>query len=95
MSGRLWQSFERLSVAAKWLFFPELVGLVGFDPGAEPFQSFDRLIKTRNKLAHYKPHREPWKVSVVRPKFLNDLGLTVNDAERSVSAVRSHGYETS
>ena len=89
MSGRLWQSFERLSVSAKWLFFPSLVGLVGFDPGAQPFQSFGRLIKIRNKLAHYKPRREPWTVTGVKPEFLNDLGLTVEDAERSISTVRS------
>lgn len=89
MEGRIWKSFGRLSIDAKWLFLPRLVGLVGFDPGAQPFQRFDRLIKTRNKLAHYKPRREPWTGSGAPPEFLNDLGLTVKDAERSVSAVRS------
>ena len=58
LSKRQWKTFERLSVDAKWLYFPPLRGVTGFDPGSEPFQGFDRLIKIRNRLAHYKPKRE-------------------------------------
>lgn len=59
LEGRVRDAFERLSLDAKWLLLPKVLGLPGFDPGAEPFQSFDCLIRTRNKLVHYKVHREP------------------------------------
>jgi hypothetical protein len=42
------------------LCLPRLQGLAGFDVGARPFQSFDRLIKIRNSLVHWKIHKEPY-----------------------------------
>lgn len=89
LSTRQWKTFERLSVDAKWLYFPPLRGVTGFDAGAEPFQGFDRLIKIRNRLAHYKPKREDWRGSGVPPSFLVDLGLTLNAADQSLVVVQS------
>lgn len=53
LEGRIWDTFERLSLDGKWLVLPRLIGLSGFMAGAEPFQSFDRLIKWRNNLVHF------------------------------------------
>jgi hypothetical protein len=87
-SSRLLEAFERLSLDAKWLMFPRLHGLRGFDTGSEPFQGFDRLVKIRNRLVHYRTQREPWRGASVPPKFLTDLGLTTEDAEHSLAAVK-------
>lgn len=86
--GRMWDLFERLAVDAKWLFLPRLRGLPGFEPGAQPFQGLDRLIKVRNRLLHYRVHREPWRGSAVPPKFLEELGLSLAAAEPSLITVR-------
>ena len=85
---RQWKTFERLSVDAKWMYFPLLRDVTGFDPGSEPFQGFDRLIKIRNRLAHYKPKRENWRGSAVPPDFLVDLGLTLEAADQSLVVVK-------
>lgn len=88
LEGHSWTSFERLSLEAKWLFFPKLVGAAGFDLGIEPFQGFYRLIRLRNRLAHYRLHHEPWASPGV-PGFLETLGLTIEAAELSLQAVRA------
>ena len=75
LEGRLRDAFERLALDAKWLFLPRVLGLDGFDPGAEPFQSFDHLVRTRNKLVHYRVHREPWRSPGI-PEFLAQIGLS-------------------
>jgi len=87
-SGRLWNAFEHLSLDAKWLFLPRVLGLAGFETGAEPFQGFDQLIKIRNRLVHYKTRREPWRGSAAPPEFLVDLSLTIEAAEQSLAAVK-------
>ena len=87
LEGLAWSLFERLSLESKWLFLPKLLGVEGFDPGTEPFQAFSRLIRIRNKLAHYRVHREPWDAPGV-PGFLKILGLSIEDAEQSIEAVR-------
>jgi len=92
LSGRTWDLFERLSLDAKWLFLPRFHGLPGFDPGAQPFQGFDRLIKIRNKLVHYRVRREPWQSSGV-PEFLEELGLSLAAAEQSLVTVRDMAKE--
>jgi hypothetical protein len=89
LSNRQRKTFERLAVDAKWLYFPPLRGITGFDPGTEPFQGFDRLIKIRNGLAHYKPKREDWRGSAVPPRFLVGLGLTLEAADQSLVAAKS------
>jgi hypothetical protein len=86
-SGRLLEAFERLSLDAKWLLFPRLRGLTGFDTGSEPFQGFDRLIKFRNRLVHYKTRRELWHGGAAPPQFLLDLGLTIEASAQSLAAV--------
>lgn len=93
LSGRLLALFERLPLDAKWLFLPRLHSLIGFDPGAQPYQGFDRLIRTRNKLMHYKVQREPWCGSDVPPQFLEAIGLSLEAAEESVATVRKMAKE--
>lgn len=88
LSGRSLVLFERLSLDAKWLFLPRLHGHIGFDPGAQPYQGFDNLIRIRNKLVHYKVQREPWCGSAVPPQFLGAIGLSLEAAEESVATVR-------
>ncbi len=40
LPGKHFELFEELSLEAKWITLPKLLGLTGFDVGAEPFQSF-------------------------------------------------------
>ncbi len=87
LEGRLWDSFERLSLDAKWLMLPSLKQRPAFKAGAEPFQSFDKVVRYRNSLVHYKAHKEPWMNEP--PEFLNKLGLSLEAAEQSISSVRS------
>jgi hypothetical protein len=87
LHGRDWSTFERLPVDAKWLFLPKLLSLPGFDPSRQPFQDFDALLHIRNKLVHYRIHKEPWDSPGI-PGFLTELGLNVESGERSVNAVR-------
>lgn len=87
LSGKLWDNFERMSVEAKWLFYPRLIGHESFDPGAKPYQQLCRLFGRRNALIHYKPRREPWKSFGV-PSFLSALGLSLDAALESLAAVQ-------
>jgi len=86
LTGKDFDHFEKLSLEAKWLFLPRLLGLESFNPGNEPFQSFSRLIKIRNELVHYKGHQEDW-VSGGPPAFLSELGLTLVDSEKALKSV--------
>src|SRR6266849_4801087 len=93
LAGRMLDFFDRLSLDAKWLFLPCLRALPGFDPGAQPFQGFDRLIRARDRLVHYRSQREPWRGSAVPPDFLADLGLSLKAAEGSLTTVREMAKE--
>jgi len=86
LSGKKKDLFRRLSLEAKWLFLPKISGLSGFDPGSEPFQSFSSLLKYRNGLIHYKGLKEKWIYGSI-PKFINQLGLTLDDSRKSISTV--------
>lgn len=86
LTGKHQALFERLPLEAKWLFLPKVLGLAGFGPGREPFQSFSRLLKYRNDLIHYKGLREKWVYGSV-PQFINQLGLTLEDSEKAIAAV--------
>lgn len=86
LTGKHEELFERISLEAKWLFLPKVLGLAGFGPGREPFQSFSRLLKYRNDLIHYKGLREKWVYGSV-PQFINQLGLTLEDSEKAIAAV--------
>ncbi len=87
LKGKDWDYFERMSAESKWLFFPRLIGRKGLDPGEKPYQQLASLISRRNKLIHYKPRQEPWHPPGV-PTFLSSIGLSFEDAEASVTAVR-------
>ncbi|MBL7190037.1 MAG: hypothetical protein ISS70_27230 [Phycisphaerae bacterium] len=54
LEGKFGDNFERLSIEAKWLFLPRILGKTTFNQGSEPFQSFGKLIRYRNELVHYK-----------------------------------------
>lgn len=86
LTGKHQALFERLPLEAKWLFLPKVLGLAGFGPSREPFQSFSRLLKYRNDLIHYKGLREKWVYGSV-PQFINQLGLTLEDSEKAIAAV--------
>lgn len=88
LEGRLWSAFERLNVDAKWLFLPRIMGLTGFDPGAEPFQGLDKLVSARNRLVHYKPYREEYEGFDNPEGFAQKLDLSVDSAERSLVTVQ-------
>ena len=85
LSGKIREKFERVDLEFKWLLLPKLTGYPGFDPGAEPFQGFSRLIRLRNALIHYRERREPCAPNGV-PAFLSELGLTLEDASRSLAS---------
>ena len=87
LSGKHFELFERFSLEAKWTTLPKLLNLAGFDVGAEPFQSFSRLVKLRNALVHYKAKQEDWAPPGV-PGFLCQLGLTQEDGARSIKAAK-------
>jgi hypothetical protein len=89
LEGMLFRSFERWSLESKWLIFPRLIepARPGFDPGAQPFQGFHRLVGFRNSLVHYQSRVEDWHAPGV-PSFLGKLGLTIGEAEGSLNAVR-------
>lgn len=87
LTGYSFDEFDKLSIAGKWLFYPKLIGTSLFDPGAEPFQSFRKLTKTRNALVHYKEKSERWKGYEV-PEFMDSLGITKRDAKRSLQTAK-------
>jgi len=89
LKGRFFRDFERISLEAKWLFLPKLLGIAGFEPGTEPFQGFARLIKYRNEIVHYKGRKEEWNRQGGVPSFLEKLGFTLAAAENSLDCVRN------
>jgi len=84
--GKMQRKFEFIDLEFKWLLFPKLLSKVGFDAGSEPFQTFARLIRYRNKLVHYKQREENRSDEGV-PTFLRELGLSVAQASESVGCV--------
>lgn len=89
LTGKHRAHFDRIPLEGKWLFLPKILGKVGFDPGAEPFQGFSMMIKRRNMLVHYKRQREQWRgFSEGEPGFLEELGLSLTEARRSLAAVK-------
>lgn len=83
-----WRAFEQMPLDAKWLFLPTKCGRPGFDAGAEPFQSFALLVKTRNRLVHYKLQKRPYRGHEDPDSFAQKLRLTFEDVDRSISAVK-------
>ncbi len=87
LKGKNLDHFEKISIEAKWLFLPKILGLPGFELGKQPFQRFSNLMKYRNNLVHYKGLKEKWEFGGV-PKFIRKLGLTLHDSEDSIKAVQ-------
>jgi hypothetical protein len=52
LPSKSFDEFDHLSLVGKWLFYPILVSAGSFDPGAEPFQSFQQVVRRRNALIH-------------------------------------------
>lgn len=88
LQGRFLSAFERLNVDAKWLLLPKLLGLQGFAPGAEPFQGLDKLVAARNRLVHYKPHKEKYEGFDNPEGFAKKLDLSPESGERSLNTVK-------
>lgn len=89
LTGKCRDQFEKVSLEGKWLFLPKMIGKYCFDQGAEPFQSFSMLIKYRNELVHYKGKKENWKgFEQGLPKFLDQLGLSLPEAARSLQTIK-------
>lgn len=86
LQGEAARQFDRLPLEGKWLFLPRLVGCPGFTAGAEPYQSFARLIKYRNNLVHFKSKKDPVEWGHL-PALADKLGLTREAGERSLSTV--------
>jgi len=80
LTGKMAASFDKISLEGKWLMFPKLVGLDGFDPGRQPFQNFSLLIHTRNSLVHHKARST---------NVLESLeGLSLDDAQLAIKTTR-------
>jgi len=88
LKGKSFESFERIALEAKWLFLPKILGLSGFNPGHPPFQQFTQMLKYRNCLVHYKRLKEKWEYGTI-PQFVQKLGLTLADSEKSVRCVEN------
>jgi hypothetical protein len=88
LSGKILGAFEHFQLESKWLVLPKLLGLAGFDPGQEPFQSFAVLVRLRNSLVHYRERLEDWEPPGV-PSFLSELGLSKAPAAKSLQCVRA------
>lgn len=89
LKGKFRDNFGKISIEGKWLFLPKILGKTTFDQGAEPFQSFGKMIRYRNELVHYKGRKESWAdFEKGMPKFLDKLGLSLRKARRSIWAVR-------
>lgn len=86
LQGNDFEHFQNLGIGTKWLFLPKIAGLSGYETERQPFQDFSKLLKFRNKLAHYKGLKEKWVYGSV-PQFITDLGLTLGDSQKSIDSV--------
>ena len=86
LSGKELEAFFNFTLVAKWLFLPKILSCYGFSPSCQPFQRFAQLIRYRNNLIHYKGKSEDWVYGEV-PNFLVNLGLTMEAASDSLTAV--------
>lgn len=79
----IFEYFDSLTIEGKWYLFPIIMRKnKTFDKGSEPFQSFIKLINYRNKLVHFKGKTDNWH-SYLPPTFFEQLGLTIQQAEKS------------
>lgn len=89
LSGSMYEQFEKTTIEGKWVFFPKLMGLPGFDAGTQPFQDFSQLVSYRNSLVHYKSKRVLYESnSTTSLKVYEKLGLSPEQAEMSLHATK-------
>jgi hypothetical protein len=88
LNGKNWDEFDKLALAGKWLFYPSLVSKQSFDPGQQPFQGLQTLVKRRNALMHYKVKRAKVRHGYILPPLLDQLGLRVTHAKESIETVK-------
>ncbi len=86
--GRKFEEFDKLAITGKWLFYPSLVSKPTFDPGQQPFQGLQTLVKRRNALMHYKVKRAKVSHGYILPPLIDQLGLRARDAKESIETVK-------
>ncbi len=86
LSGKLYEEFDKLSLEGKWLVLPRLAGRETFDPGSQPYQSFAKLVRFRNRLLHHKQRPEPHQIGSAAPETLLRLGLNFESGKASLDA---------
>jgi hypothetical protein len=88
----LFNDLERLSLEAKWRLLPLLLGSSEtFNTGAEPYQTFDDMIFTRNqRFVHFKPDKEgqpPRHSSKKHKEYWGNLVTNIALAEKYLECV--------
>lgn len=88
----LFEDLERLSLEAKWRLLPLLLGSSEtFNTGAEPYQTFDDMIFTRNqRFVHFKPDKErqpPRRSSKKHKEYWGNLVTNIALAEKYLECV--------
>jgi hypothetical protein len=88
----IFNDLERLSLQAKWRLLPFLLGsLETFNTGAEPYQTFDDMIFTRNqRFVHFKPDKErqpPRRSSKKHKEYWGNLVTNIVLAEKYLGCV--------
>lgn len=81
-------AFDKLTLEGKWRLLPRLLGKQGFDAGAEPFQTFAKLVRWRNALVHYKERVGQW-AGWKLPEYLEPMGLTADAARAAYEAAKA------
>jgi hypothetical protein len=89
----IFNDLDKLSLEGKWRLLPLLLGSSEtFNKGAEPYQTFDDMIFTRNhRLVHFKPNLEgqpPRHTSKKRTEYWGRLVTNIALAEKYLECVR-------
>lgn len=86
LSGRLFDAFDRLSQSDKWLLLPHVLSSQSFDPGSEPFQGFQLLLRRRNRLVHAK-NNDLAELLLPTGRVEDLIEGGVEDAHRSIKTI--------
>ena len=76
---------DRLPLESKWLMLPLLMGSPKtFDTGAQPYQTFNDLVKTRNsRFVHFKPSSErDTSEKPIKTTYFSELVSDISLAEK-------------
>jgi len=81
--------FDKLSIIGKWLFLPKLIKMKTiFRLDRDPLQSFSELVRSRNKLIHFK--FKPKKlVNYDVPAFIDEFSLSPKKTEEAFKSVKN------